>query len=111
MVKSLTQMFRSIRVAGLGELQHFGESALLTTETGSSGLRTATVVATTPGSVLMLSRDHFTSLALKGIFGPNFAKEMARQFKERMRFNRAASVWRKSRVARGLGEKRGKAEE
>jgi CRP-like cAMP-binding protein/uncharacterized membrane protein YidH (DUF202 family) len=106
MVKSLTQLFRSVRVAGLGEMQHFGESALLTAESGSSGFRTASVVATTPGSVLMLSRDHFTSLAVQGIFGRQFAAQIAKQFRERMEFNKAASVWRNSNVARALEEKR-----
>jgi CRP-like cAMP-binding protein len=105
MIKSLTQVFRSIRVAGLGEMQHFGESALLTTKSGSSGLRTASVVATTSGSVLMLSRDHFTSLAVKGVFGPQFAVEIEKQFRERMQFNQAASVWRNSHVAKALKEK------
>ena len=106
MVKSLTQLFRSVRVAGLGEMQHFGESALLTAESGSSGFRTASGVATTPGSVLMLSRDHFTSLAVQGIFGRQFAAQIAKQFRERMEFNKAASVWRNSNVARALEEKR-----
>ena len=102
MVKSLTSALKSVRVASLREFQHFGESALIATNSKTSGLRTASVVATTQGSVLMLSQERFTALAIQGIFGPEFASKILAQFRKRMRFNRAAEVWRNSHSAKSL---------